>query len=150
MPTIELITEINAPLSVVFDLSRSVDVHVESLAHTNERPIAGVKSGCMGMDDWVTWQAKHLGFTWKLTSLITEFDSPHSFTDEMVQGPFKMMVHRHTFLDEAGRTVMKDVFEYEAPMGWLGRLADVVFLRSYMQKLLSSRNAVLKANAEKR
>lgn len=102
----------------------------------------------MGMDDWVTWQAQHLGFTWKLTSLITEFDSPHSFTDEMVQGPFKMMVHRHTFSEEGGRTVMKDVFEYEAPLGVLGQLIDIIYLKSYMMRLLIKRNEVIKRIAE--
>lgn len=128
---------------MVFDLSRSVDIHVESMAHTNERPIAGVKTGCMGMDDWVTWQAQHLGFTWKLTSLITEFDPPHSFSDEMVQGPFKMMVHRHTFSEEGGKTVMRDEFEYEAPMGVLGKLANRIFLNAYLKKLLNERNQYL-------
>jgi hypothetical protein len=43
---------------------------------------------------------------------------------------------------------MRDVFDYESPFGWLGRLADVLFLRSYMLGLLARRAKVIKLAAE--
>jgi hypothetical protein len=45
---------------------------------------------------------------------------------------------------------MLDVFEYESPLGPLGRLADLVFLRRYMTSLLETRNRYIKALAEQR
>ena len=45
---------------------------------------------------------------------------------------------------------MIDVFDYTAPLGLLGRLADALFLRRYMTRLLISRNAYLKQVAERR
>ncbi|WP_261342391.1 hypothetical protein [Alienimonas californiensis] len=38
MPVLELTTVIAAPREVVFDLARSVELHVDSLAHTGGRP----------------------------------------------------------------------------------------------------------------
>jgi hypothetical protein len=44
--------------------------------------------------------------------------------------------------------MMRDVFDYESPLGWLGRFADVLFLRSYMARLLTQRAKIIKAVAE--
>ena len=76
MPKIELKTKIKADRKVVFDLSRSIDLHKISTKHTNEEAIAGKTSGLIGMDESVTWRAKHFGIYQELTSKITEFDRP--------------------------------------------------------------------------
>jgi len=86
MPVIQLQTVINAPINVVFDLSRSIDLHKISTAHTNEQAIAGKTSGLISMSESVTWKAKHFGVTQLLTSKITAFKSPHYFVDEMISG----------------------------------------------------------------
>jgi len=54
MPVIELKTAIKAPVERCFDLSRSIDLHKISTAHTNEEAIAGVTSGLIGPNEWVT------------------------------------------------------------------------------------------------
>jgi hypothetical protein len=43
---------------------------------------------------------------------------------------------------------MRDRFCFAAPLPVLGVLAEVIFLRRYMQALLHERNAVLKQIAE--
>ncbi|MEH6514179.1 hypothetical protein [Maribacter arcticus] len=48
MPRIELRTEINAPKEIVFDLSRSIDLHKISTEHTKEEAISGKTSGLIG------------------------------------------------------------------------------------------------------
>ena len=45
MPLLVLSTRVCAPIEIVFDLARSIDLHVESTAKTNERPIAGRTQG---------------------------------------------------------------------------------------------------------
>lgn len=59
MPKIELTTEINAPIEICFDLSRSIDLHQLSTAKTNEKAIKGVTAGLIGPDESVTWEAVH-------------------------------------------------------------------------------------------
>ena len=60
MPQIKLTTSIAAPLEVVFDLSRSIDVHQISMQQSDERAIGGITSGLIQKDETVTWQARHL------------------------------------------------------------------------------------------
>ena len=148
MPTIHLKIEIKADINVVFDLSRSVDLHKLSAAHTKEEAIAGRTSGLIELNDTITWRAKHLGVTQLLTSVITDLESPTYFADEMVKGAFKRFRHEHFFSKENKLVIMKDVFDYEAPFGFLGRLADKLFLEKYMTRFLIKRNLIIKEFAE--
>ncbi len=148
MPVIVLRTRVAAPPSRCFDLARDVDLHERSTAASRERAVAGVTSGLLGAGDDVTWEATHFGIRQRLTSRITEFDPPHRFVDEMVRGAFARFRHEHQFLAVEGGTEMVDVFDYTSPLGPLGRLADGLFLRRYMTRLLRDRNAYLKRAAE--
>lgn len=149
MPIIELQTIIHADITVVFDLSRSVDFHQLSATHTHEKAIGGRKTGLIELNESVTWRAKHFGIYQRLTSKITEFDRPSYFVDEMVRGAFKSFRHEHFFKKtERGATLMKDKFEYQSPLGFLGKIADYLFLEQYMVKFLTKRNEAIKQCAE--
>ncbi len=149
MPVITLTTIINAPVERCFDISRDIDIHMASTAHTGERAIAGRTSGLIGLGESVTWHARHFGIWQNLTSKVTEFHYPRYFVDEMVQGAFKSFRHEHHFEAYSGGTLMRDIFDYKAPMGILGKLADALFLKRYMTSLLERRNHIIKAEAEK-
>lgn len=148
MPIIELQTEIKADKEIVFDLSRSIDLHKISTEQTNETAIAGKTSGLIGLNESVTWRAKHFGIYQNLTSKITEFDRPVYFADEMVSGAFSRFKHEHHFADWNGKTMMTDIFDYLSPMGIFGRLADNLFLKKYITDLLTKRNRIIKEFAE--
>lgn len=148
MPRIELHTEINADRNIVFDLSRSIDLHKISTEKTNEEAIAGKTSGLIGMNESVTWRAKHFGIYQKLTSKITEYDRPKYFADEMVKGTFAQFKHEHHFTEANGGTLMIDYFDYKSPFGILGKLADKLFLKKYLTELLTERNRIVKEFAE--
>lgn len=149
MPQLHLTTTINAPIEIVFDLARSIDLHILSLEHTNERAVAGRTTGLVQQGETVTWRAKHLGVTQELTSLITDVEPHHYFADELVKGAFKHFKHEHFFEKlENGNTLMKDIFDYTSPLGILGKLADFLFLEKYMTQLLEQRNHTLKQVAE--
>jgi ligand-binding SRPBCC domain-containing protein len=137
-------------MELCFDLSVDVDVHQASVVATGERAVGGTTSGRMGFGDQVTWEARHLGRTRRMTTQITTFERPQRFVDEMVSGAFNSLRHEHLFKKAGDGTLMLDVFEYESPLGPLGRLADVVFLRRYMTSLLETRNRHIKALAEQR
>lgn len=149
MPKINLKTSIQAPIKLVFDLSRSIDLHILSMQHTAEKAIAGRTTGLVEQGEKVTWRAKHLGFTQELTSLITHVSPYHYFADELVKGAFKHFKHEHFFEShEQDITIMKDIFDYTSPYGVLGNLVDSLFLESYMTQLLEQRNRTLKQVAE--
>ncbi|MGB0839281.1 MAG: SRPBCC family protein [Chitinophagales bacterium] len=148
MPSIKIETNISAAKNIVFDLARSIDLHKISTQQTNKEAIAGVTSGLIGRNDWVTWRAKHFGVYQTLTSKITAFKEPDYFVDEMEQGIFKHFKHEHLFEEIQGKTLMTDIFDYESPLGILGKIADALFLKQYMTKLLEKRNAIIKDFAE--
>jgi ligand-binding SRPBCC domain-containing protein len=123
-------------------------LHCHSVAHTHERPIAGVTSGMMKLGDTVTWEAMHFGIKQHLTSKITAYERPYRFTDEMIQGAFQEMTHIHEFVPQSPGTLMIDLFTFYAPLGILGRLAETLILTRYMKGLLRTRNRYLQQVAE--
>lgn len=148
MPVIKLVTTINAPTERCFDLARSIDLHVISTAKTNERAIAGRMTGLAQQGDLITWQATHFGINQKLTVRIEELTTNEYFMDVMVKGAFKSFSHEHFFEENKGQTTMTDVFQFESPLGILGKIANRFFLTAYMKKFLEARNRVIKEHAE--
>ena len=133
---------------VVFDLSRDIDLHIISTAGTNEKAIAGVTAGLIGMNETVTWQAKHLFKTRLFTSQITAFDFPNSFTDQMIRGDLKSFYHKHTFKAVDGGTEVTDEVVLTAPFVIAGKIVMELFLKDYFKRLLIKRNEVIKEYAE--
>lgn len=148
MPTITLAVFVHAPPERCFDLSRSIDLHLRSAVQTGERAVAGVTSGLIGMGQEVTWRARHLGVVQHLTSRIVAYDRPWHFRDAQVRGAFRRFDHDHRFTAEGDGTRMTDVFDYDAPLGIAGRVAERLFLTAYMRRFLTRRNAGIKAVAE--
>ncbi|MEP6949246.1 MAG: SRPBCC family protein [Ginsengibacter sp.] len=148
MAAIELETQIKSGIETCFDLSRSIDLHRISTIRTNEKAIDGKTSGLINLGEFVTWQATHFGIRQKLTSKITALDRPFHFRDEQQQGAFKYIVHDHFFESGDGKVIMKDVFKFQSPFGYIGKLADKIFLNNYLKKLLVDRNKIIKEYAE--
>jgi ligand-binding SRPBCC domain-containing protein len=148
MPVIELSTVIRAPRERVFDLARSIDAHQDSTGGTEERAVAGVTRGLIGMDEEVTWEARHFGVRQRLTVRVTAFERPTHFQDIMISGAFSRMTHDHIFQEHPEGTLMRDRFEFSSPLGILGKMADWLFLTRYMRRFIVRRNAVLKQLAE--
>ena len=149
MPRIELHTVIHAPVERCYLLSLSIDMHLETMAHTGERVVAGRASGIMREGETVTWRARHFGVTQELTSLLHSLREPNYFVDEMTRGAFKSLYHQHIFTTlPDGSTEMTDLFDFEAPFGALGRVVASFILEPYLRRMLLSRNAHLKQVCE--
>jgi ligand-binding SRPBCC domain-containing protein len=149
MPIIQIATLINATPELCFDLARNIDVHMKSTRGTDEKAVGGVTGGLISLGEEVTWEATHLGRRRKLTSRITAFDRPDHFRDSQVNGPFARFDHDHFFSVESESTLMRDVFSYESPFGWVGRCADYLFLRSYLASFLERRAKAIQQIAER-
>ncbi len=116
---------------------------------SRERAVGGVTSGLIENGQQVSWEARHLGVRWRMTSQITAFDRPHRFVDEMVRGPFASFRHEHRFEPEGGGTLMTDTLELRMGMGPIGPVADV-FAAAYLRRLIRIRNVAIKTRAEQR
>jgi ligand-binding SRPBCC domain-containing protein len=148
MSFIHLTTFIAAPNERVFDLSRNVTVHKQSMTKYRERIVGGVSNGMMELNDEVKWQAKHLFRERTLKVKISAIRKPEYFRDEQVEGDFKIMKHEHYFRPVENGTLMIDQFYYELPFGFMGRLANKLYIEKYLRNILGERNALIKQIAE--
>ena len=148
MSRIILETLIRSTPEICYDLSLSVDLHQLSTAQTKEHVIDGVKTGIMQLGESVTWRAKHFGIWLELSSKITEARRPEYFVDEMQRGPFKSLMHEHHFIKTDNGVLMKDIFMFESPMGFLGKIANALVLENYLKTFLVERNRCIKETAK--
>jgi len=128
MPNLLIETRIRAPIDICFDLARDVDAHAESAAFSSERVVEPGRTH----------------------GLLEVGDRPQRFVDEMIQGAFKRLRHVHEFEFKNGITTMRDTLEWEPPFGFIGRLADFLFLRRHMRWFVSTKQSALKTIAESR
>ena len=148
---------IAAPVERVFALSLDVGVHVDSMAAHDERVVAGVGAGRMAEGDTVTWEARHFGIRFRMTSLVFDVDEPHAFSDRQIHGPFAEFRHRHTFTparppgtpESSGEhaTLMRDEIMFRSPFGPIGRVVDALVMRRHLVRLIQQRGDTLAALA---
>ncbi|MDZ4794688.1 MAG: SRPBCC family protein [Bacteroidota bacterium] len=148
MPTIHLTTFIAAPADVVFNLSRHIGLHKQSMAIYKEEAVAGTRFGLIENEETVTWQAKHLFKNRLLRVRVTDMKKPETFISEQVEGDFKMMKHEHHFKPCENGTIMIDLFHFEPPYGMIGQWFNSLYLTKYMRRLLEQRNKTIKEFAE--
>lgn len=139
MPKIVLETRINAPAELCFDLIRDARLHVETKTE---------KKGVVGLGQIVTFESKSFGAKQKLTVKVTEFERPRRFVDEMVEGAFQSFKHIHEFFPDKDGVLMRDTILWTAPLGFLGKIADRLFLEKRFKNLVEKRNNRLKEIAE--
>ncbi|MFD4957910.1 SRPBCC family protein [Microbacterium sp. NPDC058389] len=139
--TFTLVTEAPINAEVLFDLCLDIDAHVASMAQSGESAVAGVVKGRIGLDETVTWRARHFGIWWTMTSQITALDRPTRFVDKQVHGPFKTFVHEHQFEQLATGSRITDTVTIASPV--FGMLAERLVLVPYLRRLIAKRNTHL-------
>ncbi|WP_254536720.1 SRPBCC family protein [Halomarina litorea] len=151
MPTIRLVTHVDAPTERVFDLARSVDLQYETL-RLDARPVAGLTGGLGAPGEKTVWRASVFGKRVDLTTKVTAYSRPHHFRRTLVRGPFDRLIHDYFFVfedqdDPEDGTVMREVFTYESPYGPLGRVVDSI-LRERLEGMLAARADRIREVAE--
>ena len=78
---------------------------------------------------------------------ITEFEWNHYFADVQDVGPFKSWHHRHEFgaesRDGIAGTLVRDRIVYEVGFGYLGTIANAIFVRRQMRDIFAQRQQIL-------
>ena len=145
---IKIITEIKAPVNIVFDLARSIDLHKDSVIGTSEKIVDGRLVGLIQFDEFVTFQGIHFGIRQTFSSKITVFDKPKFFRDEMIKGSFTSFSHDHNFESSNNGTIMTDKIEYRCPCFIIGKLLNRIILHRHLHRLLEAINNYIKMVAE--
>lgn len=147
MTTLRLETLLPGPPERAFDLAIDLEEHTRSAAGTGERTVATTAKGALALGDEVTFEARHLGLRWRLTSRITQYERPHRFVDQMVRGPFRSFRHEHLFEPVEGGTRMTDVSTFAAPGG---TPVERAILKPHLERFLRTRADHLRRVAERR
>ena len=148
MTQIKTLTTIKAPIEIVFNNCRNIDIHQYSASKTNEKAIAGKTSGLIDKGETVTWEGKHFGIYIQHESIISEMNFPNYFVDEQLKGQFKSFKHQHFFTQKENQTIMTDILDYETPFGFIGKLFDKLLLVNHLTNFIIYRNTILKELSE--
>jgi ligand-binding SRPBCC domain-containing protein len=82
-----------------------------------------------------------LPLQWK--TLISEYEPPFFFTDEMIRGPYALWRHRHTFHPTEEGTVVTDEVDYALPFGRLGALVHRLVVAAQLKEIFRYRQSAL-------
>jgi ligand-binding SRPBCC domain-containing protein len=84
-----------------------------------------------------------IGFRIGWLARITEFEWNSHFCDEQLKGPFALWKHCHRIgsetRDGVTGTLISDEVEYSLPLGPLGILGEILFVRRRMEKAFAHR-----------
>ncbi|MCJ7680716.1 MAG: SRPBCC family protein [Candidatus Aminicenantes bacterium] len=76
-------------------------------------------------------------------SKITEWNPPHSFTDEQISGPYMAWKHHHFFNKTEGGTEVKDHVRYAVPGFVFEPIIQWVFVKNHLDKIFAYRRQKL-------
>ena len=70
---------------------------------------------------------------------IAHVDHHRYFVDEQRTGPYRIWHHQHHFRAVEGGVEMTDIVHYQPPMGWLGGIANTLFIRKQLAGIFDFR-----------
>ncbi|RPD41964.1 SRPBCC family protein [Chitinophaga barathri] len=74
---------------------------------------------------------------------ITHVDDQRYFVDEQRFGPYSLWHHQHHFREVSGGVEMTDIIHYRIPLGWLGDLANTIFVGRQLKELFRYRQQII-------
>jgi ligand-binding SRPBCC domain-containing protein len=83
------------------------------------------------------------GMRLRWTTRIECFEPPARFADLQLRGPYRHWRHLHEFEETRGGTRMRDVVDYELPLGPLGTVARALFVRKALRRIFDFRRAAI-------
>lgn len=70
---------------------------------------------------------------------ITQVEYLKYFVDEQRMGPYNMWHHQHHIEPIEGGVLMKDIVNYIPPMGFLGDIANALFIKKQLKEIFDYR-----------
>jgi len=85
------------------------------------------------------YQLSLFGVPVRWRTRITEWQPGKRFVDEQESGPYALWRHTHEFEARGASTLVRDVVDYREPLGPLGRLAHLLFVRRTVDRIFDFR-----------
>ena len=84
-----------------------------------------------------------LGIKMEWQTEITQVNYHKNFVDFQKKGPYKLWNHFHEFIPNEKGVLIKDIVDYELPMGFLGEIAHKIFVKNKLEGIFSYRFKIL-------
>lgn len=89
----------------------------------------------------IDYRLKLRGIPVRWQSEITAWEPPYFFVDEQRKGPYRCWIHKHTFVETDGGTLVGDEVEYAVPGG---KLINDLIVRPDIEQIFAYRAEKLK------
>lgn len=80
-----------------------------------------------------------LGIKMYWATEITHVQNKQYFVDEQRFGPYKLWHHKHFLKEVPGGIEMTDVVHYKIPLGFIGRMANRLFIQNKVKEIFDYR-----------
>jgi ligand-binding SRPBCC domain-containing protein len=70
---------------------------------------------------------------------ITQVKDNMYFIDKQIKGPYSLWHHQHHFKSIEGGVEMTDIVHYRIPLGFIGRIANSLFVKEKLRKVFEYR-----------
>ncbi len=84
-----------------------------------------------------------LGIKMTWVTEITHVQMGEYFVDEQRVGPYKMWHHQHHIKEIPGGVLMEDIIDYQAPLGFLGDIANILIIKKQLAEIFEYRRIAL-------
>lgn len=84
-----------------------------------------------------------LGIKLKWVTEITHVENNSYFVDEQRFGPYTFWHHKHFIKQVDGGIEMTDIVHYKLPLGFMGRLANTLFVKKQLEQIFKYRHQKL-------
>ena len=84
-----------------------------------------------------------LGIKLPWVTEITHVSNKEFFVDEQRKGPYKMWHHEHRIIQTDDGLIMTDLITYEPPFGFLGALANKLFIKKQLNDIFDYRKKII-------
>ena len=93
----------------------------------------------MRADARLDYQLSLFGVPVRWRTRITDWQPGRRFVDEQESGPYALWRHTHEFEERGASTLMRDVVDYSEPLGPIGTVAHVLFVRRTLDRIFDFR-----------
>ncbi|MFC2129480.1 hypothetical protein ACFLQX_01735 [Bacteroidota bacterium] len=83
----------------------------------------------------------NINTTW--VTEISHIKEKQYFIDEQIVGPYKFWHHQHFLEPKDEGILMTDIVSYQPPLGFLGRIANSLFIKRKLKEIFSFRERAL-------
>jgi ligand-binding SRPBCC domain-containing protein len=108
--------------------------------HLGFKMISSYHGDTMYAGQIIEYQVKPvLGIPMYWMTEITQVVDKKYFIDEQRYGPYSLWHHQHHFKAIEGGVEMTDIVHYKIPLGFLGRIANSLFVKNQLKQIFTYR-----------